>query len=75
MPFSLATFLRRPFTLRMRSCLLRTFDNDPRPIPTNLGQVFWASIPPSTGMTAPLRYDAAGSTSDSVMLATSDGSP
>ena len=39
------------------------------------GQVFWAIIPPSTGMMAPLRYDAAGRTSERVICATSSGSP
>ncbi len=39
------------------------------------GHVFWTVRPPSTGITAPVRNDAAGSTTDSVMWATSSGSP
>jgi len=38
-PLAAATFLRRPLILRIRSCLDRTFDNDPRPIAPNVGQI------------------------------------
>jgi long-chain acyl-CoA synthetase len=37
--------------------------------------VFWATIPPSTTRTAPLQYEAAGRQSDTIMCATSSGSP
>ena len=41
----------------------------------NTSQRLLAVMPPSTGITVPLRYELAGSTSDKMMCATSSGSP
>ena len=43
--------------------------------PTPHRQRLLAVMPPSTGITVPLRYELAGSTNDKMMCATSSGSP